>query len=60
MSRRLGLLAVALMAITGGCRGQSRAAEEDAVLARLVDSLRGPVERAAGLKFRTPPRSALR
>jgi len=60
VSRRLGLLAAALVAITGACRGQSRAAEEDAVLARLVDSLRGPVERAAGLKFRTPPRSALR
>ena len=44
----------------GACRGTARAAGEDAVLARLVDSLRGPVERAAGLTFRTPPRSALR
>ena len=60
MSRRLGILALALLAITAACRGQSRTAGEDAVLARLVDSLRGPVERASGLTFRTPPRSALR
>ena len=39
---------------------QQRAPAQDAVLARLVDSLRAPVERAAGLNFRTPPRSALR
>ena len=45
---------------SAACRGQSRGAAEDAVLARLVDSLRVPVERAAGLTFRTPPRSALR
>lgn len=49
-----------LLAGAAGCRGQSRGASEDAVLARLVDSLRGPVERAAKLTFRTPPRSALR
>jgi hypothetical protein len=42
------------------CRGQERGAGEDAVLARLVDSLRVPVERASGLTFRTPPRSGLR
>src|SRR5207253_396531 len=29
-------------------------------LARLVDSLRQPVERAAGLRFKTAPRSAMR
>jgi hypothetical protein len=51
---------VALVAVTAACRGQSRGASEDAVLARLVDSLRAPVERATGLAFRTPPRSALR
>lgn len=53
-------MAVLLAASTAACRGQSRAADDDADLARLVDSLRGPVERAAGLTFRTPPRSALR
>lgn len=44
------------------CRGQERARPAGGAdeLARLVDSLRAPVERAAGLTFRTPPRSALR
>jgi hypothetical protein len=60
MTRRAGLLALALIGAATACRGQSRGTREDAVLAALVDSLRGPVERAAGLKFRTPPRSALR
>jgi hypothetical protein len=49
-----------LVILAGACRGQSRGASESAVLARLVDSLRVPVERAAGLTFKTPPRSALR
>ena len=44
------------------CRGEARQtqarSEED--LARLVDSLRGPVEQAAGLRFTEPPRSAMR
>lgn len=60
MSRRCGVLAAALLALASACRGQSRGVGEDAGLARLVDSLRAPVERAAGLTFRTPPRSALR
>jgi hypothetical protein len=62
VSRRVRSLVLAFVAIAvaSGCRGQTRAAQEDAVLARLVDSLRTPVERAAGLTFRTPPRSALR
>ncbi|HUR95527.1 MAG TPA: hypothetical protein VMY76_13135 [Gemmatimonadales bacterium] len=60
MTRRLGIFAIALLALAAACRGQSRGAGEDAVLARLVDSLRVPVERATGLTFRTPPRSALR
>ena len=54
-----GLLLAAAIAATA-CRGQDRHADEAATLARLVDSLRAPVERAAGLTFRTPPRSALR
>jgi hypothetical protein len=49
-----------LVILAGACRGQSRDASESTVLARLVDSLRVPVERAAGLTFKTPPRSALR
>jgi hypothetical protein len=49
-----------LVILAAACRGQSRDASESAVLARLVDSLRVPVERAAGLTFKTPPRSALR
>lgn len=54
----LGVLASALS--LADCRGQERGTGEDAVLARLVDSLRVPVERAAHLTFRTPPRSGLR
>jgi hypothetical protein len=60
MSRRLPILVLLLLAGAASCRGQSRTAAEDAELARLVDSLRGPVERASKLTFRTPPRSALR
>jgi len=60
VSRRAAVIALALLAAAGACRGQSRGAQEDAALARLVDSLRVPVERATGLSFRTPPRSALR
>jgi hypothetical protein len=60
MTSRSGVLLLVLLAFAGACRGQSRGAGEDLVLARLVDSLRVPVERAAGLTFRTPPRSALR
>ncbi len=64
MTRRSGVQVLVLLALAApfaaACRGQSRGAAEDAVLARLVDSLRVPVERATGLTFRTPPRSALR
>jgi hypothetical protein len=44
------------------CRGEARQtqARGEQDLARLVDSLRGPVEQAAGLRFTTPPRSAMR
>ncbi len=61
--RRRAVTVVALLAssaVLADCRGEQRGAGEDAVLARLVDSLRVPVERASGLVFRTPPRSALR
>jgi hypothetical protein len=43
-----------------GCRGEPRASPSDAALARLVDSLRPAVERAAGLRFKSPPRSRMR
>lgn len=55
----LGVLAASVVALAD-CRGQDRSAGEAAVLARLVDSLRAPVERASRLSFRTPPRSGLR
>ena len=60
MTRLAATVALALGLLAAACRGQSRAAREDAVLAALVDSLRAPVERAVGLQFRTPPRSSLR
>jgi hypothetical protein len=49
--------------VLGACRGEARQGREahgDDVLARLVDSLRAPVEQAAGLRFTSPPRSAMR
>jgi hypothetical protein len=52
-----GLAAAALL---GACRGEAQNAAGEATLARLVDSLRGPVERATGLKFTRPPRVAMR
>ena len=42
------------------CRGTPRASSNEAVMSRLVDSLRVPVERATGLTFKTTPRSATR
>jgi hypothetical protein len=60
---RVGSVVLALclaLAATPACRGEQRGTSEALVLARLVDSLRAPVERASGLTFRTPPRSALR
>lgn len=52
-----GLLACALA--FGACRGEARQAQGE-TLARLVDSLRVPVEKAAGLSFSSTPRSAMR
>jgi len=42
------------------CRGRPPASSSPAAMAHLVDSLRSPVERATGLRFKSPPRSALR
>lgn len=61
MSRAVGLL-VACALTLGACRGEARQtqAKGEQDLARLVDSLRAPVERATGLRFTSPPRSAMR
>jgi AcrR family transcriptional regulator len=55
---RILLLLVGVL--LAACRGEKPHSAQDATLARLVDSLRQPVERAAGLRFKTPPRSAMR
>jgi hypothetical protein len=54
---RRALLGLVLLA---GCRGTPPARGQSPDLARLVDSLRPVVERAAGLSFRGPTRSALK
>lgn len=54
------VLLVVVLGAAAACRGQSPRQRDETVLGELVDSLRGPVERATKLKFRTPPRSALR
>lgn len=62
MSGTLRLLLVWLL-LLGACRGEARPepqARSDQDLARLVDSLRAPVEQATGLRFTSPPRSAMR
>ena len=53
------LLTLAVLVLTA-CRGAPPQASDDRGLAVLVDSLRAPVEQAAGLKFKSPPRSAMR
>ena len=56
---RCGLLLIVLLG--AACRGEARqTSANDAMLARMVDSLRTPVERAVGLVFTSPPRSAMR
>lgn len=61
MSRRVAWGVCALIALGAACRGEPRrAAPSDAVIAELVDSLRPGVERAAGMRFKTTPRSAMR
>lgn len=58
--QRAVLLSVALAgAIAPACRGTPPSRGQDPSLARLVDSLRPVVERAVGLSFRGPTKSAL-
>lgn len=52
-------LAVLMLAACRGTPPQSQSSD-DRGLATLVDSLRVPVEQAAGLTFKSPPRSAMR
>lgn len=53
-------LAGLVMVLAVACRGTAPGGAQDRDIARLVDSLRPVVERAAGLRFRGPTRSALR
>jgi hypothetical protein len=57
----VGLLVASALTL-GACRGEARQtqAKSEQDLARLVDSLRAPVEQATGLRFTAPPRSAMR
>jgi hypothetical protein len=62
MTRRLRwIVGILLVAFAGACRGEppSKTTSQDG-LERLVDSLQAPVEQVTGLKFKSPPRSALR
>ncbi|MCU0620901.1 MAG: hypothetical protein MUC69_05295 [Gemmatimonadales bacterium] len=58
MTRRL-VAGLGLLVLVG-CRGEPRDATGERTLARLVDSLAPEVERAVGLRFRQPPRYAMR
>ena len=58
MIRRAGILLLA--ALAGACRGEAPGTGTGNELAALVDSLRPAVEKATGLTFRSPPRSAMR
>ncbi|MBA3658575.1 MAG: hypothetical protein H0W67_03155, partial [Gemmatimonadales bacterium] len=60
MFRVVSAFAVMLLTLAG-CRGEARSRDAGpAPLARMLDSLRGPVERAVGLRFTAPVRSAMR
>jgi hypothetical protein len=56
--RCAGAIATATLLLS--CRGRPPVSSSPDALAHLVDSLRSPVERATGLHFKSPPRSALR
>jgi hypothetical protein len=64
MRLRESMLRVAALLVTAAslvsCRGETPASSTPNALSRLVDSLRPPVERATRLRFKSPPRSALR
>jgi hypothetical protein len=53
------LFTFAVLLLTA-CRGAPPQTPDDRGLATLVDSLRVPVEQAAGLRFKSSPRSAMR
>ncbi len=53
-------LALAALVLSLACRGEPVRAQRDAAMARLVDSLKPAVERAAGFRFKRTPRSGLR
>ena len=59
MNGRGAVLLLFVFAVAG-CRGEARGADPVGQLAALVDSLTPGVERATGLTFRSPPRSAMR
>jgi len=54
------MLQLALLLAAVACRGEPPAKARPTSLTLLVDSLRPRVERATGLRFKSPPRSALR
>jgi hypothetical protein len=60
--RVIGRCALLVLALSStACRGEARqTSANDVALARMVDSLRTPVERAVGLVFTSTPRSAMR
>jgi len=61
VTARLRIALLLTVAALGGCRGEPRGGRDpERALAALVDSLRPGVEKATGLTFRSPPRSALR
>jgi hypothetical protein len=60
MNRYLFSAAAAAGLALLACRGAAQREGGGDPLARAVDSLRAPVERATGLRFKRPPKSALR
>jgi hypothetical protein len=60
MTRGIMSVGGAAIALSLACRGEPVRAQRDAGLARLVDSLKPAVERAAGFRFKHTPGSALR